>query len=245
MSGILSTLEEFITKAKNIHGEKYGYDMVLYRGHSKKVKIICSIHGIFKQTPNNHIQGHGCMKCGKESSDSAQKHSKKQFTKRADIVHNKKYDYTNVEYVNTSTKVNIVCPKHGSFMQTPKSHLEGHGCSACSNTFYSKKAIQWLNEISEQEKIYIQHAENKGEFNIPNTKMYVDGYCEETNTVYEFYGDKWHGNLNIYNPEDHCSPCDPNITAGELYVKTVEREQRIKDYGFNLIVIWESEFFEK
>ena len=51
----------------------------------------------------------------------------KLFIKR----HNNKYDYSKVEYVNSSTKVCIICPEHGEFWQTPHKHLSGQGCPKC------------------------------------------------------------------------------------------------------------------
>jgi len=55
------------------------------------------------------------------------------FINQAKQIHGDKYDYSKVEYVNQKTKVCIICPKHGEFWQTPKSHLMGHGCRLCGN----------------------------------------------------------------------------------------------------------------
>ena len=70
----------------------------------------------------------------------------------------------------------------------------------------------------------------------------VDGYCKETNTVYEFHGDVYHGNPELYSDEQNCHPFDKTVTAGELYRKTKEREAAITSLGFNLVVIWENEW---
>lgn len=53
--------EEFIKKAREIHGDKYNYDLVEYKNKDTKVKIICPTHGVFKMTPRNHI--HSMQKC--------------------------------------------------------------------------------------------------------------------------------------------------------------------------------------
>jgi len=58
------SIENFIIDIKKIHGNKYDYSLVDYKNNYTKVKIICSEHGIFVQTPKNHIQGKGCPKCG-------------------------------------------------------------------------------------------------------------------------------------------------------------------------------------
>lgn len=108
---------------------------------------------------------------------------------------------------------------------------------------YSRKAISWLNRISKEKNIEIDHAEHNKEFRISleDGKYYlVDGYCKENNTVYEFHGDFWHGNPNIYNSDD-INPRNKK-TYGELYKMTIAKEQIIKSIGFNLVIIWESDF---
>jgi len=54
------------------------------------------------------------------------------FVDKSNRVHNGKYNYEAVQYVNAKTPVDIVCPEHGVFSQTPDKHTHGHGCSACS-----------------------------------------------------------------------------------------------------------------
>lgn len=60
-----SNTEEFICKAIKIHGENYDYTKVRYVNNSKKVDILCLIHGPFHQSPKNHLRGQGCPECGK------------------------------------------------------------------------------------------------------------------------------------------------------------------------------------
>ena len=83
---------------------------------------------------------------------------------------------------------------------------------------------------------HIQHAENDGEYKIPNTRWRTDGYCVETNTIYEFHGTEYHGDPRCCDP-DECNYLDKNY--GELYQNTKEREKVIETMGYNLIVMWE------
>ncbi len=62
-----------------------------------------------------------------------------EFIEKANIVHNNKFDYSKVEYVNNHTKVCIICPEHGEFWQTPKLHLRGDGCKKCFCAKMSQK----------------------------------------------------------------------------------------------------------
>ena len=110
---------------------------------------------------------------------------------------------------------------------------------------YSQMAISWLKWIERKEGISIQHAESGGERCIPledGGRIHLDGWCEETGTAYEFHGDVWHGNPEIFSPEEKCHPHNKEWTAGELYEKTLLREQTIRDLGFNLVTIWESDW---
>ena len=88
-----------------------------------------------------------------------------------------------------------MCKIHGEFEQVARTHLYGSGCQKCGHMGYSKECIKWLNSIAEKEHHKIMHAENGGEYNIPNTPYLVDGFCRETNTIYEFHGCYWHGCL--------------------------------------------------
>ena len=121
------TTKEFIAKAKIVHGDKYDYSKVNYVNNSTKVTIICPVHGEFEQRPSTHLSGHGCPSCS-----GRKKLTKEEFIKRAKEVHGDKYDYSKVNYVNSSTKVTIICPKHGEFEQTPNLHLKSQGCPNCS-----------------------------------------------------------------------------------------------------------------
>lgn len=121
-------------------------------------------------------------------------------------------------------------------------YLNAHGLPIRRIRKFSYKAISWMDMISAQENIFIQHALDGGEFVIPELGISVDGYCSESNTVYEFHGDLFHGNPSIFSPTEHCHPFDELITADELYQKTMLREQEIRDAGYQLITMWEADF---
>lgn len=120
------TTEEFIEKARKVHGDKYDYSKADYKNNKTKITIICSKHGKFQQTPSDHLFGAGCPKCPRNKGLSSE-----EFLKKAREVHGDKYDYSKVEYNCNSTVVCIVCPKHGEFFKTPKRFLSGSGCNKC------------------------------------------------------------------------------------------------------------------
>lgn len=237
------TTAKFIEKANSTHDYQYRYDQVKYVDSKTKVLIGCPKHGSFYQQPNGHLLGQGCPLCGRIKCDNNRKISQEDFIDRATQKHKGKYKYTKTHYIRNNLKVTITCPTHGDFAQIAYDHLRGRGCQKCAKTKYSTIAIEWLDKISHQRGISIQHAGNDREFLIPDSKYRADGYCEETNTIYEFYGDKWHGNPVIYEANEKCNPFN-DMTAGELYQKTVEREHFIRQKGYNLETVWESEYLK-
>jgi len=231
------TLITFIKKANKLHKNKYDYSKVNYINYETKIIIVCKIHGEFLQTPHSHLNGSNCNACsGKMKLDT------KLFIKRAGNLHYNLYDYSLVNYINCNSKIKIICKKHGIFTQIPLNHIhKKSGCPKCSNIGYSKPQIQWLEFLEKYYNINIQHMGNSNqEYKIKNTKWKADGYCKETNTIFEYHGNYFHGNPKIFNPEDINTLC--KATYGDLYKKTLEREQKIKDLGYNLEVMWESDW---
>lgn len=136
------TREKFLLRAREKHGDKYDYSRVHIEGMLKKVVIICPLHGAFTQSPQHHLRG-GCNRCGQANARATQaaarnadpdfrdrKRRRKAFIARARTVHGDRYDYSRVVYVNVSTKVEVVCRKHGAFFVTPDNHFRS-GCPKC------------------------------------------------------------------------------------------------------------------
>ena len=125
------TTEEFIKKAKAVHGDKYDYSLVDYNNARTKVKIICPIHGVFEQEPRVHLTNRGCKKCN-HFSPGGKPLTTEYFIKKAKEINGDKYDYSLVEYKNSITKVKIICPIHGIFEQIPANHIfKKSGCPKC------------------------------------------------------------------------------------------------------------------
>jgi hypothetical protein len=100
---------DFINEANIIHNNKYDYSLVEYTNNNTKVKIICPEHGVFEQKPLKHINNkQGCKACGIISRVKKESNNTKIFIVKANEVHNNKYDYSLVEYINNKTKVKII-----------------------------------------------------------------------------------------------------------------------------------------
>jgi hypothetical protein len=226
---------EIIETFKELYGDEYDYSNMEYLGALKKFKVICKTHGEFETIYNNMLRGWACPQCTQFRNEIEQN-----FLKRAKEVHGDKYDYSNVRYKNTMTKVDIICKVHGVFRQEPRGHMNGSGCQKCSRFTTSKISRNWLKSLN------IPHLRtfdsSVGEFIIPKTRWKVDGYDEITNTIYEFHGDYWHAHPSIKRYSKDEQHPRKRGTWGEVYEKTLQRDQKIKDLGYNLVVIWEHEF---
>lgn len=233
---------EFIEQSKTMHGElKYDYSECLYKNSNTKIKLRCIAHDYrFSVMPNNHIHRlSGCPKCTGNYRPSLADF----IAESINLYGTGVYDYSNCVYINRHTAVQLRCVEHDYiFNVTPANHLyQGTGCPVCNPHGWSKKAVDWLEWVAYNENVSIQYANNGSEFKIPNTRWKADGYCKTTNTIYEFHGDDWHGNPDKHTNDINCHPFT-NETAGELYTRTINREQSIRDLGYNLIVIWEREW---
>lgn len=144
------TTNDFIEKAKRVHGNQYDYSKVDYVSSHSKICIICKEHGEFWQTPNSHLNGCGCKECGKNKIKIKNSSGKNKFIERAKKVHGNRYDYSKVEYVNEKTKIKIICKKHGVFEQYPLTHLNGANCPLCNKEKLSNERKmpneEWINK---------------------------------------------------------------------------------------------------
>jgi len=206
---------------------------VHYQGLHTNVTVICLNHGEFKVTPWGHLaRAGGCAQCyGNQVKDTHQ------FIQDAVAVHGDKYDYSQVDYKGAKIPVSIICTLHGAFPQRPNNHLNGSECPKC-NLNKSKIERQWLNHLN----VPMEYRQHK--IMGKSGKIYVvDGFDPALNTIYEFNGDFWHGNPKVHNPDqiNHVS----NKTFRQLYEDTLRKEQDLKDVGYNVISIWESEWRAK
>lgn len=148
------TQDQFVAKARQAHGDCYDYSKVVFRNTKTKVIVVCKRHGIFDVTPDNHMRGKGCPSCGREKQADSYRKDNSSFIEEARSIHGDRYDYSRVAYHQARAKVEIRCPEHGSFWQTPDSHLQGSGCPKCRDKLNSER-FGW--DTSE----FNQHANEK------------------------------------------------------------------------------------
>lgn len=123
------TTNEFIIKANIIHQNKFDYSKVNYVSYKHIIEIICPIHGVFWQRPDNHLsKKYGCNLC---SPTNGAKITKEFFIQKCKLQHDDKYDYSKVIFNGVKNKVIIICPIHGEFIQIAEKHFL-YGCSTCA-----------------------------------------------------------------------------------------------------------------
>lgn len=180
------TTQEIIELFKQAHGNKYDYSKVIYDKAKSKVEIICPVHGSFFQTPQKHIDGQGCPKCA-----GTQKLTTEEFIARSKQVHNSKYDYSQVKYINNHSKIKIICPIHGEFWQMALNHMKGCGCPKCVNR--SSKDEMRINDFLNK---YVST-----ETTVRNVihPYELDIYIPNKRVAIEYDGLYWHNDKNVDN----------------------------------------------
>lgn len=145
--GIKLTQDDYLTKAKNVHGDKYEYTGE-YINIDTPIEICCKIHGAFLQTPHNHIHDrNGCPKCARGIIPQDI------FIEQIITIHGDKFNFPD-EYNGINTKINFECKKHGLFLQTPRGILGGVGCPDCKLDKFLENFIKRGKEIHENKYDY-------------------------------------------------------------------------------------------
>lgn len=215
-NGKFLNTSDIIHNFKCIHGDRYDYSKVEYKGSKEKVCIICPEHGEFWQTPYKHLQGQKCPLCANQSKKLDSQH----YIDKANQIHQYKYIYNN-DINGYNSKITIICPIHGEFNQNSTNHLQGCGCPKCSNT------------ISQGEDMIKNYIESLN-FNVISKNRDIlngkelDIYITEKKIAIEFDGLRWHN-------EQFGKDCNYHLN------KTIECEKK----GIRLIHIFEDEWRDK
>ena len=219
------TKEDIVNRFKreNPKGGYYDYSKVDFKDYETEVCIICPIHGEFWQKPSKHLRGHGCPKCGIESSVDIRKCTFKEFEKRASEVHKGKYTYVAHDLKSMHDKVEVICPKHGAFFQNAYDHLNGHGCPKCG----------FNSSVAEDELVAYIHDELGIENIVQRTKKIIppqeiDIYLPDYKLGIEYNGVIWHSEKFGKDENYH-----------------LDKLNKCNAAGINLIQIFEDEYVNK
>lgn len=204
MDKIIKT-KNFIDKCLVLHNNKYSYEKTEYLRNDVKVNITCPMHGEFWQMPYSHLRGAGCEKCGIKKSKQTRTYSNETFIEKANNVHNFKFDYSKLEYTNSTSKIIVICKKHGEFYPTANNHLQGSNCPKCryennvkflgikEEKFKEKIKNKNLNEkflflsdyVNYSQPIKIQCKKCKHIFHKPPKHIAKNGSCPKCSGYYK------------------------------------------------------------
>lgn len=205
--------EIFIKKAKAIHGGKYDYSKVNYANNRTKVCIICPEHGEFYQTPDGHLSGRGCPKCGIKERALNQTSNVDDFIEKARKVHGEMYDYSKVNYINSQTKVLIKCNKCGNeFWQTPNNHTaQKKGCPYCKVSLLEEEVLNNLKDILVVRQYKTEWLGRKSlDFYIPSKKIGIECQGIQHFEPVEHFGGKENFEKQIENDKAKLRECKNN-----------------------------------
>jgi len=207
-----STTEEFVAKAKLVHGEKYDYSKSIYTGAFNNIIIICSKHGEFLQSSDNHLHEKGCQKCAITYVTNLTRSNVNEFIKKSLDLHGKLYDYSEFKYVNNHTRGTIICPTHGKFFQAPNKHLCGCGCPKCGIERTRKLCSKGLHQfISDAEKVH----GNRYDY----SKVRYKNTDEKIEIICKIHGIFWQQAKNHLNGNG-CKKCS-KIRTANIQRKTI------------------------
>lgn len=189
----------------------YDLSLSVYESAHANIIVICNKHGQFVTSHNKCMRGHGCHKCGKESSVLFKTKTQEQFLQEAHKIHGNKYDYSSVEYKNTKEPIIIICEEHGTFSQSPECHLRGQGCPEHTE---SKGEIK-IGEILNKRQIHYERDKQ------------LPGLKHKKSLRIDFYWEQGHQAFAIeYDGEQHFKPV--KHFGGLSEFKKIQERDKIK-----------------
>lgn len=211
------SIDEFIQRARENHGDKYDYSLVDYQGINVKIKIICPKHGEFEQTPSEHIKNKfGCLQCANENTSDSLKFTTEQFIERSKLIHGDKYDYSKTIYNKALDKLTIICQKHGEFKQLPIHHWRGVGCPKCSAVISSghQQVIDFIQSI------YDSKVEINDRMEISPYEL--DIYIPELSLAIEYNGVFYHSYDRPETPKEKNRHRDKHLLCKEKDILLIQ-----------------------
>lgn len=231
--------KSFIEKSKLTHNNFYDYSKIYYLNNTTaKVDILCPIHGLFSQSAAAHAHGQKCPKCARELQSKWSIKTFDDMIKR--IQHFDRYDYSKFEFVNSTTKGLIRCKVCDyEFYQSLSSQTQGHGCPNCANKMkITMKSSKMENDLFNMLKTDFVNLEQSNRTILNGEELDIVN-CE-TKRAIEFNGDYWHCNPETYK----CEYMHPVFkrTAEWIWEKDKNKIEKAKALGYDILVVWESEW---
>ena len=218
-------LASFVAASTPIHDGAYSYTNATYVSAHTPLAITCSTHGVFMQSPTNHMQGKGCPQCGFIATGLTSRSSTLQFVSSANAIWGDRWDYGTVAYVGAHQKVTITCREHGPFSQSPTGHLGGRiACTKCNHMVSTAELqlatyLATFTPVVSRDRTLIKPRE-------------LDIYMPEKALAIEYSGMYWHSHFDAESESQNKR-------------KHFTKYQECAAQGIRLLTIYESEWQER
>ncbi len=192
------TTDQFIERARKIHGDRYDYSRVNYQGILSKITIVCPKHGPFLMKPARHLSGRGCRKCAFNRIGRERRLSFWDFVERVISVHGpNRYEYELQDFVNMHSKIPIRCPKHGLFRQSVATHLKGTGCPKCIQSNGEQRVRETLTALGTNFGEQVRFANCRAKRPLP-----FDFFVPSHRLLIEFDGRQHYDNSELWGGDE-------------------------------------------
>lgn len=141
---------QYVIQCIQYHGDKYDYNNInITNLNNDNIHIKCPIHGIFNIKAINHLLGEECNKCVVLKNKEKRKAKKiEEFKQKAKELYGDKYDYSLMKYIHARHEIQIICPIHGIFKQSPRNFIKRNGyCNECKIDTYKNNFIKKSRQI--------------------------------------------------------------------------------------------------
>jgi hypothetical protein len=204
------TKEEFLVRARNIHGDLYDYPDE-YNGYLHKMNIWCKEHNqMFSQTGKNHLAGSGCPACGRKSIGRLNSTEESDFFTSCSKTHNNKFSYVVGSYKGMDKTIDIPCPYHGIFTVIAGNHRKGTaGCPDCAyvkSEGFEKEIVTYIRD-----ELGVECKKSKS---LMGNGQEVDAYIENKNLAFEMDGVYFHSELMGKDENYHLNKTELCNAAG-------------------------------
>ena len=203
----IRTNEELINDFNKIHKNKYTYNLINYKNLKSKINITCKEHGNFEQRIKNHLEGSGCPKCAFNKLSLSKTKNVNLLINEFNSIYKNKYDYSNINYKNFSTKIIVICKEHGSFEVFPANHKNGNGCPKCNK---SSKPIE-LSELLK--KFYNIHNDK---YKYPNISNLYKNQTSRLNIICQIHGE--FTQTVALHLKSGCKKCNSKLQTNETLI---------------------------
>lgn len=245
------SLDTHIAQFNIVHHNRYTYPTQSFKNSHSKIVVLCKDHGEFSIHIHSHRAGVGCPICKFQTTAL---YARSLLTREDRILptimsnkrrallpedalklfrkqHGERFVYDWAVYTGKSGKINVICEKHGVSTQIVDEHIKSrHGCPLCANYCVSLAEQEWLRNFT--------ITETQKKVSIDKSFVKVDGFDCNTNTIYEYLGNYWHGHPSVHM-KSHGVNMRNKITFTDLYKQTEYRLTQLYNLGYNIVYAWE------